>query len=156
MKKITIILAMLGFVYTSSWYSIYKKANLYYKFATEFEIKGEYIYAVKGKKDDNGYMGGYQIIVDMFENTLFKPSIYKDSKKKIKIIINEKINEKLGKEIFEKYFGKDNKYLEDIVVRVYSLIKKRDIHESEEYYLEMLEAFPMSEKIKNMKYKEKK
>lgn len=151
MKKFIIVLIILGSVYGTSWYSTYKKANNYYKIALEFEDKGEYIYAIKGRKDDNGYMGGYQIVIDMFEQTIFKPSIYKKSKKRIDIIINEKIDKNLGKEIFEKYFGKDNRYLDDIVVRVYSLIKEENEKKAKEYHQEMLEAFPMSEKIKNLR-----
>lgn len=151
MKKIAIVIGIIGIIYASSWCSTYRKASLYYENAMKFEENGEYIFAIKGKKNVEKYMGGYQIVIDMFDETIFKPSIYKKSKKRIEKIITEKIDENIGNEIFEKYFGKDNKYLEDIVIRVYSLIKERDRDEAEKYYLEILEAFPMSEKIEEIR-----
>lgn len=147
MKKILIVPFLILCIYTESWYSVYQNAKRFYKEASLNEEKCEYGYAIKGQKTRDGFKGGYQDIIEAFEKSYFKPKLFKESEYKIKNIIENKITIKEGEEIFNRYFGKSNRYLDDIGLRVGKLLEKEDEEKAKIFYKNLLDAFPMNEKI---------
>lgn len=129
MKKILItcgiIIALVIIIYAIVWVQSYNLSKKYYNMAVENYNNDNYAIALKGdrvlKEDEGGYiyLGGFQQVIEMWQSptALPKPSVALDAEVMVWRIISE-IDIETGKSIFKSYFGIDNTFLPEVLIRI--------------------------------------
>lgn len=153
MKKkiygILILIIIIGIGYSSIWLKSYNQARRYYVQAMENYNNGHLSIALKGdvikNPESSGYtyIGGFQQALEIFESDYAfpKPSISEKSKVMVYRIISE-MDLNTGQSIFKANFGKDNRFLPEILIRIGDIhLSNNDEKKAKEAYQMVIDAF---------------
>ncbi|MFA0441964.1 hypothetical protein AB4560_18810 [Vibrio sp. 10N.222.51.C12] len=147
-KRISFLFLFISIAYMLSYAKVYLQSESYYDFALESEHSNNLIEALKGVdklelRQGESYYGGYQQVIESWENSSFapKPSIYYRALEKPSIILNEMSDDVL-KSFVELYIELDNKYVMDAVLIMHARASaQNDMDEVERTAQLLNEAF---------------
>lgn len=160
-RKMTIVLLVLLVVligYGSVWVDSYYRARDYYIVAMNNYNSGNKIAALKGEKvlnsDGNGYvyLGGFQQSLEVFESpfAIPKPALIDKADTMCTRIISE-LDLEDSKSVFKKYFGINNRYLPEILIRMGEIYEEEGMTAKAKETYEMLrDAFGQNDSIRQL------
>jgi len=163
-----IVILIVAVIYLQVWLQSYNQANMYYQQALKKYSAGDYISALKGEMvttaKGNSFSGGFQQVLETWQSpyAIPKPGIVKVASAQISDIINHKLTLDAGMQAFKTYYGLDNRFLGQIVVRMGDMYAaKGDDSNAKEMYNTAMQAFPLdknlvaecNKKIKELKNK---
>ncbi|WP_394239653.1 hypothetical protein [Vibrio astriarenae] len=152
MKALIKLGALLGFIvvaFTIAWIKSHNMSKDYFEHAQQMRAEGNYVIALKGMnklelRRNDVYLGGYQQVIETWENTLFGPTpdFYAVAQKQASDILSHLTDEELLTFI-EIYVELDMRYVPEAAL---VLLERAHKQSNTELALEMEEfleeAFP--------------
>jgi len=131
--------------YALAWFNSYNLSRTYYRQAEASYRAGRYIEALMGYKGYDQahkrrvFVGGYAQVVNIWEHpwALPRPAIYEEARAKVMEIIHQKFTRQDAQLFLDRYLGRENPYLGEVMLRMAKLYEQEGDDESalEVYHL---------------------
>ncbi|WEM44559.1 hypothetical protein PTW35_25180 (plasmid) [Photobacterium sp. DA100] len=147
--KLSILSVLILTAFSVAWVKTYNMSSDYFDFAEQQKAEGNYMIALKGMnklelRRDEAYLGGYQQVIETWENALLgpKPAFYFEAKQLAPQMLPELTNEELLLFI-EIYVELDMRYVPEAALELLSRAEQQGEMELALEMQEFLEeAFP--------------
>ncbi len=136
--------------YALAWFNSYNLSGTYYRQAGVSYQAGKYVEALMGYKDYDEasgrhvFVGGYAQVVNIWEHSwaLPRPAIYAEAKAKVREIIHQKFTREDAQLFLDRYLGRENPYLGEVVLRMAELyLEEGDKESALETYRLIIDSF---------------
>lgn len=124
--------------YACAWFNSYNLSRTYYRQAEVSYRAGRYIEALMGYKDYDEargrrvFVGGYAQVVNIWEHpwALPRPAVYEEARAKVGEIIHQKFAREDAQLFLDRYLGRENPYLGEVMLRMAELCEEEGDEES--------------------------
>lgn len=135
-KKPAIVILVIAILfagnYACAWFNSYSLSRTYYRQAEASYRAGRYIEALMGYKDYDAahgrrvFVGGYAQVVNIWEHpwALPRPAVYEEARAKVGEIIHQKFTREDAQLFLDRYLGRENPYLGEVMLRMAELYEE--------------------------------
>ena len=129
---ILVIAILFAGTYALAWFNSYNLSRTYYRQAEASYRAGRYIEALMGYKDYDAahgrrvFVGGYAQVVNIWEHpwALPRPAVYEEARAKVREIIHQKFTREDAQLFLDRYLGRENPYLGEVMLRMAELYEE--------------------------------